>query len=151
MEFNIGDKVRVKPFDKIPEGIRVRGFSKSARRVGEIVDIIVSTAQNRTVYKILFDGDAHVSRTDFPTEALVSAEGKEAVEYQYEIEHLENVVVARLYEVTETSKVEVAKGHGHIFHDGAFGVAQAASYALKRLAAKLNDGYIDMRCKEGDR
>ena len=53
--------------------------------------------------------------------------------YKYEFEHLENVVVARLYEIKGDVVTEVARGHGHIMHDGVIGVAQAASYALKRI------------------
>lgn len=137
MEFNIGDKVRVKPFDKIPEEIRSRGLGKSAGRVGEIVDVIHSTAKGKTVYKILFDGDVHISRTDFE-EGMIDPVGvPEKPRYEYELEYLENVVVARLYEVTEDSKTEIAKGHGHIFHDGVLGIAQAASYALKKIYYNL--------------
>ena len=140
MEFNIGDKVRVKPFDKIPEGIRSRGLGKSAGRVGEIVDVVYSNAKEKTVYKILFDGDVHVSRTDFE-EGMIDPVGvPEKPRYEYEFDYLEKVVVARLYEVTEESKVEVAKGHGHIIHDGVFGIAQAASFALKRIYCALMEG-----------
>lgn len=137
MEFYIGDKVRVRPFDKIPEDIRNRGLGKSAGKEGEIVDIMNSVAKNRAVYKIHFDGDASCSRTEFTEEMLDLVSDLEAPKYTYEFEYLENLVVARLYEVTEDSKTKVAKGHGHIFHDGVLGIAQAASYALKKIYLKL--------------
>lgn len=63
------------------------------------------------------------------------------VTYDIKFEYLENLVVARLYERHEDGwHDEIAKGHGHIFHDGALGIAQAASYALKKLYQKLEDG-----------
>lgn len=45
-------------------------------------------------------------------------------------------------------KTEIGRGHGHIIHSGAFGVAQAAAYALKRIAANLDGGYIDPRVRK---
>lgn len=140
MKFNIGDKVKVKPYDEVPEAIRVRGLAKNAGRVGEIVDVVYSNAKEKTVYKVLFDGDVHISRTDFEEGTIDLVTTIEMPEYEYEFEYLENVVVARLYEITETSKVEVAKGHGHIIHDGVYGIAQAASFALKRIYCALMEG-----------
>lgn len=140
MEFNIGDQVRVKPFDKIPEGIRSRGLGKSAGRVGKIVDVVYSNAKGKTVYKILFDRDVHVSRTDFEEGMIIPADAPEEVRYEYEFDYLEKVVVARLYEVSGDTKVEVAKGHGHIIHGGVYGIAQAASFALKRIYYALKEG-----------
>lgn len=137
MEFYIGDKVRVRPFDKIPEDIRSRGFGKSAGKEGEIVDIMYSNAKGCNVYKIHFDGEASCSRTEFPEASFDLISDLEAPTYTYEFEYLENLVVARLYEVTEDSKTEIAKGHGHIFHDGVLGIAQAASYALKKIYYKF--------------
>jgi hypothetical protein len=60
--------------------------------------------------------------------------------YMHEIEYLDNVVVVRFYKVTDDSKQELAKGHGHIIHNGAIGIAQATSYAMKRLYEKMNGG-----------
>lgn len=139
MEFYIGDKVRVKPFEKISKEIRVKGLGRNAGRYGEIVDIMFSNARGGTVYKIHFDGDSQVSRTEFVEGMFDLVSDLEAPKYEYEFEFLENLVVARLYEVTEDSKVEIAKGHGHIFHDGVYGVAQAASYALNRIRIELKE------------
>lgn len=140
MEFNIGDKVKVRPYDEVSEAIRIRGLAKSAGRVGEIVDVVYSNAKGKSVYKILFDGDAHVSRTDFEDGMIDPIGVPEKPRYEYEFEYLDTVVVARLYEVTEESRLEVAKGHGHIIHDGVYGIAQAASYALKRIYYAIMEG-----------
>lgn len=48
-----------------------------------------------------------------------------------------NVVIATLFEETEDIKSPLAKGHGHIIHEGELGVAQAASYACKKLYESL--------------
>ena len=53
-----------------------------------------------------------------------------------------NVVVARLYETKDGEEKEIAKGHGHIIHEGAIGIAQASSYALKRIYEDLNGGHM---------
>jgi hypothetical protein len=141
MEFNfsIGQKVRVKPYDEIPENVRSKGLGKHAGKVGKIADIMYSSAKGCYVYRILFDGYPDVSKTDFPEFSFHLLVKQEQPTYTYEFAFLDNLVVARLYEVTSDSKTEIAKGHGHIFHDGALGIAQAASYALKRIYHNLEE------------
>ena len=64
------------------------------------------------------------------------------VSYTFEFEYCENVVVARFFEVTDNSKTELGRGHGHIIHEDAKSIAQAASYALKKLYEKMNNGKL---------
>ena len=64
------------------------------------------------------------------------------VTYCHEFDYLENVVVARFYEIRNDVKTEIGRGHGHIIHEGAIGIAQASSYALKRLFENLNGGSL---------
>lgn len=59
--------------------------------------------------------------------------------YFHEIRYLENIVLVILYEATEDGNVEIARGHGHIIHEGAAGVAQAASYAMRRIWEHVRD------------
>ena len=142
MEFNIGDRVRVRKYEDISEELRNRGLGKSAGRDGEIVEILWSNAKDTYVYRIHFDECDTPSRTDFVegTFDLVSELDKST--YSYEFEFLENLVIARLYENVGDQKYEVARGHGHIFHDGIKGIAQAASYALKKIYEELNGGIV---------
>lgn len=140
MEFNIGDKVRVRPYEKLTDDIKNKGLAKAAGKEGEIVDVVYSNAKDIYIYKIRFDDCKMISRTDFPEGSLDLVSDLEPATYTYEIEVLENLVVARLYQVEDGKKTEVAKGHGHIFHDGAYGVAQAASYACKRLWFAVEEG-----------
>jgi hypothetical protein len=69
-----------------------------------------------------------------PTEITLAAP---PAKYYHEIEYLENVVLVILYEATEDGPVEIARGHGHIIHEGAKGITQATSYALKKIWYKM--------------
>jgi hypothetical protein len=142
MEFNIGERVRIKSYDEIPEGAKNRRFGMLAGYEGEIVDKMYSEAKGCAVYRIHIDGYDRPSKCDFVAECLDLATEEDEQRYVYEIEYFENLVVARLYEVVDGEKVEIAKGHGHIFHDGVYGIAQAASYAVKRIAMDLNGGTL---------
>ena len=119
MEFKIGDRVR-----------------HSDGTFGTIMDKMYSDKTGNCYFDIDF-GDAG--------SCLCVADSIEKVDdsqYIHEIEYLDKLVVARLYEVKDGVKVEVARGHGHIFHEGVYGVAQAASYALKRICDNLNGGSL---------
>ena len=133
-KFSIGDRVRVRNYDAIPEEYKSRGLAKMCGEIGTIEDVFYSSAQECDLYVIKFD-NFEKSQKLYQEELLEEVD--ECVTYDYEFEFLENLVVARLYEIREDSKTEIAKGHGHIFHDGAVGIAQASSYALKRLYYKM--------------
>lgn len=113
MEFKIGDKV---------------GF-KFDNRTGVVKDKFKSDHDN-TVYLIIIDAMEEMFCFENELRQI-------ATKYTYEIEHVDNTVVARLYEVKGDVKTEIAIGHGHIMHEGVLGVAQAASYALKRIYMNL--------------
>lgn len=49
------------------------------------------------------------------------------------IDIADNVVIATLYESLGGVQKPLNKGHGHLIHEGEFGIAQAASYACYRL------------------
>lgn len=142
MEFKIGEKVRVKKYEDIPSETRSKGLARHALHEGEIVDILWSNQKDCNVYRIHFEGYDKVSNALFGCEALELVPGEEAPKYNYEFEFLENLVVARLYEIKGDEKTEIAKGHGHIFHDGVLGITQASSYALKKIYEKLNGDHV---------
>lgn len=142
MEFNIGDRVRVKKYEDIPSEVRHKGMAKQAGNDGEIVDALWSNAKDCYVYKIHFDGYDRPSHTEFVEETIDLVSELDKPTYTYEFEFLENLVIARLYEIVGEQKYEVARGHGHIFHDGIDGIAQAASYALKKIYEELNGGHV---------
>lgn len=140
MEFNIGDRVRVKSYDNLPEQMKGRGgASRLCGKDGEIVDKLWSGAKGCTVYKIHFDGAERTSSIDFLNKAIDLISELDKKTYSYEFDYLDNVVVAKFYETGEDYKVEIARGHGHIIHEGAEGIAQAASYALKKIYQNISE------------
>jgi hypothetical protein len=137
MNFNIGDRVRVKCYKDLPEHMKSRGMARLCGKDGEIVDNLWSGAKGCTVYKILFDGSARDSSVDFPAEAVDLIYELDKKAYTYEFTYLDNVVAAKFCEIGEDYKTEIARGHGHIIHEGEVGIAQAASYALKMIYKKI--------------
>lgn len=68
---------------------------------------------------------------------LVSYDGKMGkVERVAWIGELEGET-ATLYEEHDKIRTPLRRGHGHIIHDGELGIAQAASYACRRLYESL--------------
>ena len=138
-EFNIGDKVVIKDWDRLPAHLQSRaaigglcGFE------AEIIDKLYSEATHVYTYKLQLTGAKTVPVRAFPAEALDPVKEETAREYIHEITYLDDVVVAIFYEVDEAgNKTEIARGHGHIIHEGAFGVAQATNYALKKFCYKM--------------
>ena len=133
-KFTIGDRIRVRNYNDIPDEYQTRGLARMSGELGTIEDVFYSSAQECDLYAIQFDNFENSIKL-YREEQLEAVD--EAVTYDFEFEFLENLVVARLYKITEDSKVEIAKGHGHIFHEGEVGIAQAASYAIKRLYYKM--------------
>lgn len=139
MEFNIGERVKVKPYDLLPNEMKSKGISRITGEEGEIIDKLYSNAKGCTIYKIKLDNYAVPSRVDF-IEGSFDLIIEEPTAYTFEFEYAENLVIARMYEVKAESKKLITRGHGHIFHDGALGIAQAASYAMKRIYKFLEGG-----------
>jgi hypothetical protein len=140
MEFNIGERVRIRAYKDIPEAIRDKGMGHNAGRDGEIVDKLWSAASDAMVYRVRFDDSLSDSRTLFPEGSFDRISDLTKCSYVYEFDNLDNVVVARFYEVdADGNKTEIARGHGRIIHEGARGIAQASAYALKRIRKDLEE------------
>lgn len=146
-EFNIGDRVRVKDYTEISDVNKAKvikdkpymwnsGKAKIAGKEGTVVDKLYSEAHSRFIYFLHLDGFDKTSHAQFDGDSLELVP-QEEVTYLHEFEYLENVVIARFYEVRGDQKTEVMRGHGHIMHDGAYGIAQASSYALLRIMKKM--------------
>lgn len=52
------------------------------------------------------------------------------------------MVVAKFIETKGDTETELGRGHGHMIHEGALGIAQASSYALKKIFEKMNGGTL---------
>ena len=141
MEFKIGDRVTVKEYENIPEKHQSKGLGRLSGKQGTVIDKLYSEINEGFIYRVHLDGYDRPSNKMFTEEQLyiIIPIPKEV---KIEFEYLDNVVVAILYEVVGDAKTEIARGHGHIIHDGTLGIAQAASYGLKRLYEKMNGGTL---------
>ena len=110
---------------------------------GTIIDMFISKKGDRPHYYIEFDNGERefcVEDVVFPLQES-SADG-----CTVSVDIAENVVVMVL---RDGNGKEIARGHGHLIHEGSLGIAQAVSYAGKRLfynaggalIANKNGGY----------
>ena len=141
MEFKIGDRVKVKEYADIPEDYRTNGLARLCGEIGTVIDRLYSEIEEGCIYRVHLDGYEQPSKKLWSEECL-DKYVEPSVEYKFEFENLDNVVVAIFYEVGEDSKTEIARGHGHIIHEGSLGIAQASAYALKKLYEKMNGGKL---------
>lgn len=103
---------------------------------GKVVDIIERKSTSKFYYEIIVDGKTSPEKCLY-TEDELEPVSKKGYSMDIKIDIASNVVIATLYEETEDTKSPLAKGHGHMIHEGATGVAQAASYACKKLYESL--------------
>ena len=118
-KFQIGDRV------KIPS---------KAETIGIVTDIWHSMAQGKTMYEVAYESngckglyaEAQLEPAPIP------------IEYSWEA-HLEGNVAVVVMNATQGEKTWVyARGHAHILHDGEVGMAQAISYAARRMFESLD-------------
>ena len=126
-EFNIGDYV----------------WSKQYNKYGVIEDKLYSNKLDDWMYTVQFDDSGVPFIKPLLGDDLEAVDGKT---YRWEVFQADNnVVTAVMYEVCGDSEKEVARQHGHIMHEGLIGVAQAASYAMKKVYIGMNGGkYIGL-------
>lgn len=72
------------------------------------------------------------------------------VEYKIDTAVEDGVVICAIYQVCNGIKIEVCRGHGHIIHDGAVGIAQACAYATKRALYAIDNGIYFKQKREED-
>ena len=139
-KFNIGDRVRIRPYDQLPEDVKSKSAGGLCGKEGEIVDIVFSNAKHKLFYVIHLDGFDKPSAKMFTEESIDFIPDEVKVTYRHEFDYLENVVVARFIEIDgDGNETEIERAHGHIIHEGALGIAQAASYALKQIWFALSE------------
>lgn len=117
--FNIGDRVKI--LDNGDFGI--------------ITDIMFSNRHKCNLYEI--DHENGCRYGTFIASDLEPAPLPKEYSMDIKIDIAQNVVIATLYEECGVIKTPLRRGHGHIIHDGELGIAQAASYACKRLYESL--------------
>lgn len=120
MEFIIGEKVKI--------------IATNER--GTVTDKLYSEAKQTNMYVIKpEDGGRSYMRKESECERLVAEK-----QYLVETEIAETVVIGVIYEVDGDRKTEVCRGHGHIIHEGAEGIAQACSYAYRKALEQIDSG-----------
>lgn len=147
IEFNIGDRVRVKDYNEISDVNKAKAIKDKpylwnqgkARLCGEegvIVDKLYSEGHKRFIYFVQLDSYDKVSHAQFDGDSLELVV-EEPTTYSYEFDYLDNKVIARFYEVKGDKKTEIGIGHGFIYEGGANGIAQASAFALKKIWLKM--------------
>lgn len=114
MKFKIGDKVR--------------DTYATESKIGTVVDIMTGKSTEAYVYVVNYG-----SHENYMKESWLSLV-EEPAKYRFTIdiaESVHNVVIATMIEERGGVEKEIARGHGHVIHEGALGIAQAASYALR--------------------
>lgn len=122
MKFKVGDKVR--------------DLYSEDRRVGNIVDAMTGANTGEVIYLVEYNGFVTMCRESWID--LV----EEPAKYRFEIDiadAVNNVVIATMIETRGGVEKEICRNHGHVIHEGALGIAQAASYALRCIYKKLED------------
>ena len=124
-EFSINDKVKVK------DGLPYSGC------ICEVVDILEGKRTGKIMYrvKVLETTNECV----FAANDLEKQEEKH--EYRFNFFYDNSIVIVEMYD----GDALIERGHGHLIHSGADGIAQAASYAMKKLWAKMNGKEGDLR------
>ena len=118
-KFQIGDRV------KIPS---------KANRVGTVTDIWSSLAKAVLMYAVENEDDGYCGM--YAEDQLEPA--PLPIDYRFEATIDTNVAVVTMI-ATQGEKTWVyARGHAHILHDGEVGMAQAISYASKRMFESLD-------------
>lgn len=136
---NINDRVRIKNFEDLPIEAQSQKMKNLAGQEAEIIDRLYSEIRQAYLYTLYLTGSKTVPHMVFHEASLELVED-EPTEYHHEIEYLDNLVLVRFYETRDGKKTEIARGHGHIIHSGAAGIAQATSYAMRRIWDQLNVG-----------
>lgn len=148
MNFNIGDRVRVKNWDEIDDELKVKntncdprywtpGKAKNCGLVGTVVDKLYSEAFGLFIYTVKFDGMDIASRSQFDENSIVPISQKQ---YNVYIDQQGDRVFAELVESDGDTEILIDKKFGRINHEGAYGYAQAASYALLKIYKNLEGG-----------
>ena len=101
--------------------------------IGKVTDVMYSYSKDGYTYEVTNEEGA----VQLFAEEELEPVSKKGYSMDIKIDIASNVVIATLYEETDDAKSPLAKGHGHMIHEGATGVAQAASYACKKLYESL--------------
>lgn len=118
-KFKIGDRVRLVERPEI-EGV--------------VTDVYGSTFTTDVLYEITADNDISLFRQEGQLEPAPIIKV-----YSFEAIVDASAAVVTMFDVTdENAKTVVSRGHAHILHDGEVGMAQAVSFAARRMFEALD-------------
>lgn len=119
MEIKIGDRVIV-------------STAEIDNEHGTVVEILKGETSSTKIFEVVLDSGESLWTRE---EALILEADlePESSEYGVKIDFADNIVIVILCK----NGREIGRGHGHIIHSGKLGVAQAISFASKRM-------YLDM-------
>lgn len=118
-KFKIGDRVKV---------------PAKANKIGTVSDIWTSLAKAMIMYAVENEDDGYCGM--YAEDQLEPA--PLPIDYRFEA-HIDGNVAVVTMNATQGEKTWVcARGHAHIIHDGEVGMAQAVSYAAKRMFESLD-------------
>lgn len=119
MEIKIGDRVFV-------------STTETTNEHGTVVEILKGETSSTKVFEVVLDSGESLWTRE---EALILEADlePESSEYDVKIDFADNIVIV----ILRKNGREIGRGHGHIIHSGKLGVAQAISFASKRM-------YLDM-------
>lgn len=128
----VEDAADVSTGPKFQMGDRVKIPSK-ANTIGTVCDIWHSLVQSKLMYAVDIEGGI---RGLYAEEQLEPA--PVPVEYTFSATVENNVAVVCMIAAQGEKTWVYARGHAHILHDGAVGMAQAVSFAAKRMFESLD-------------
>jgi hypothetical protein len=102
--------------------------------IGKVTDVMYSSHKDSYTYEVTNDQTAAEL---FSEDELQMVPEKKDYSMTIQIDIANNVLIASLFEKVGDDLVTLAKGHGHLIHEGELGIAQAASFACKRLYESL--------------
>ena len=120
---------------KFKIGDRVKPIHRDI--VLEVMDAFYIIRSEKWFYEVR-DNETMTDGT-YGEENLELAPAKE-FSMDIKIDIANNVVIATMYESVGGVQKPIHKGHGHLIHEGEYGIAQAASYACMRLYKSMG-GY----------
>lgn len=121
MAFKIGDRVKVSDWDGICE----------------ITDIMFSNKFQRNMYEVSPEGESKPPIGVYEEFALKPVAPEK--QFRFCVDIADNVVITTMEEqVGDDLYKVIARGHGHLIHDGEAGLAQAFSYAARRLWCEVD-------------
>lgn len=136
--YHLGDRVRILPYEDSPEYLRNKRKAVLGDKIGTVVDTLTRVGTNVTLYIVHIDGyDVPSSVLWAEAELIRFAEEPKTYDFNITIEN--NVAAVEMHELCGKKKTFLTRGHGHILHDGAYGIAQAVSYALKHIYRNLEE------------